>query len=212
MSGNIKIDIVSDVVCPWCVIGYKRLERAISDLKLEEKIQIQWKPFELNPNISKDGENITKHLNRKYGMSVDDVENFQSNMTKMGKEEGFKFDHFTEMKIVNTRDAHILLDFAKEYGKQTELKMRLFESFFTERKDVSNRIILLDAIKEIGLDEEKALLILENDANLEIQKEEEYWKSLGITGVPTIMFNDAVTLNGAQSIDTYKKILENLTS
>ena len=211
MSEKIKIDIVSDVVCPWCVIGYKRLEKAIIDLKLEKKIEIQWQPFELNPNMSEDGENIIEHLNGKYGMSVDDVKNFQSNMTKMGKEEGFNFDHFTEMKIVNTKDAHILLDFAKEYGKQTELKMRLFESFFTERKDVSKRKFLLDVIKDTGLNQEKALLILESDANIQVQKEEEYWKSLGITGVPTIIFNNTVTLNGAQSVDTYKKVLEDLT-
>ena len=208
MKDKIKIDIVSDVVCPWCTIGYKRLEKAISEMGIQDKVEIEWHPFELNPNMPSEGENVQEHIAKKYGASLEDQKRSQENMREVGAELGFKFDYFEEMRIVNTRDAHILLEFAKENGKQTELKMRLVESFFSERKDVSKREVLKQALQEVGLNVEEALLRLESDdARNQVQSKEEYWKGLGISSVPTIVFNLKSAVTGAQPVDVFKEVL-----
>lgn len=211
MKNKIKIDIVSDVVCPWCTIGYKRLEKAISELGVQEQVEIEWHPFELNPNMPEEGENVQEHIANKYGASLEDQKKSQKNMTEVGAELGFKFDYFEEMKIVNTRDAHVLLEYAKENGKQTELKMRLVESFFSERKDVSKREVLRQAVQEVGLNVDDAMARLESDdARNKVQSEETYWKGLGINSVPTIVFNMKSAVTGAQPVAVFKEVLAEL--
>ncbi|MET6991178.1 DsbA family oxidoreductase [Sediminicola arcticus] len=211
MAGKIKIDIVSDVVCPWCTIGYKRLETAILEMGIADKIELEWQPFELNPQMPSEGENVEEHIANKYGSSPEDIKRSQEHMAEVGAELGFTFDYFDGMKIVNTRNAHILLDFAKESGKQTELKMRLVTAFFSERKDVSNRNVLLEELNHIGLNAEKALARLENDdARYEVQTKEAYWQSVGVSSVPTIIFNNKNALTGAQPVSVYKQVLSEL--
>ena len=211
MKNKIKIDIVSDVVCPWCIIGYKRLEKAIKELGFEDKIEIEWHPFELNPNMPVEGENVIEHVSNKYGMNKEQALASQKSMTNNGEELGFKFNYFDEMKIVNTRDAHILLDFAKEFGKQTKLKMRLMEAFFSEQKDISNRDILLKEFQSIGLDIDKAREILEDKKNREeIKIKESSWQKKGISAVPTMIFNNDSMMNGAYPVETYKQVLSEL--
>jgi predicted DsbA family dithiol-disulfide isomerase len=211
MTDKIKIDIISDVVCPWCIIGYKRLEQAMKELGVEDKFEIQWHPFELNPNMPIEGENIFEHMAHKYKMSKEKIKESQENLTLMGADLGFKFDRFDEMKIVNTKDAHLLLAFAKEFGKQTQLKMRLFEAYFGERKDISNREILLEEVKSIGLDIDLARLRLDDEkAIIALKEEENYWHEKRISSVPTMVFNNLSALNGAYPIDTYKQVLLDL--
>ncbi|WP_026839089.1 DsbA family protein [Gillisia sp. JM1] len=211
MSDKIKIDIVSDVVCPWCTIGYKRLEKAISEMGIQNKVEIEWHPFELNPNMPVEGENVQEHIANKYGASLEDQKRSQKNMTEVGAELGFKFDYFEEMRMVNTRDAHILLDYAKENGKQTDLKMRLVESFFSERKDVSTKEILKLALKEVGLNVDEGMARLESDdARSQVQSEEAYWKNLGVNSVPTIVFNQKSAVTGAQPVAVFKEVLTEL--
>ena len=211
MSDKIKIDIVSDVVCPWCTIGYKRLAKAISEMGIQNKVEIEWHPFELNPNMPVEGENVQEHIANKYGASLEDQKRSQKNMTEVGAELGFKFDYFEEMRMVNTRDAHILLDYAKENGKQTDLKMRLVESFFSERKDVSTKEILKLALKEVGLNVDEGMARLESDdARSQVQSEEAYWKNLGVNSVPTIVFNQKSAVTGAQPVAVFKELLTEL--
>ncbi len=211
MSDKIKIDIVSDVVCPWCTIGYKRLEKAISEMGIQDKVEIEWHPFELNPNMPVEGENVQEHIANKYGASLEDQKRSQKNMTEVGAELGFKFDYFEEMRMVNTRDAHILLEYAKENGKQTDLKMRLVESFFSERKDVSTKETLKLALQEVGLNENEGMARLESDdARSQVQSKEEYWKNLGVNSVPTIVFNQKSAVTGAQPVAVFKEVLTEL--
>lgn len=211
MKNKIKIDIVSDVVCPWCTIGYKRLEKAISEMGIHEKVEIEWHPFELNPNMPPEGENVQEHIANKYGASLQDQKRSQESMTQAGAELGFTFDYFDEMRIVNTRDAHILLDFAKEQGKQTALKMRLVESFYSERKDISKRDVLKQALQEVGLNVAEAMAKLDSEtAKLEIEKKEAFWKNLGVTSVPTIVFNKKSAVTGAQPVAVFKEVLTEL--
>jgi len=211
MKEKIKIELVSDVVCPWCIIGYKRLEKAIEEMGIEDQLEIEWQPFELNPNMPKKGQNVIEHITEKYGSSVEDQEKSKIQMTEHGAELGFQFYYFDEMRIVNTRDAHVLLEYAKEFGKQTELNVRFVEAFFSERKDISNREILLLELEQVGLDKKKALVRLENKEALDqVIAKESFWQSRGVSSVPTIVFNETSALTGAQPVAVYKQILTQL--
>ena len=124
---------------------------------------------------------------------------------------GFKFDFYDGMRIVNTRDAHILLDYAKDQGKQGELKMRLFDAYFNERKDISDRQILIQEIRSLGLNTDEALARLDNAAVREQNEgQEEHWRNRGVTAVPTIVFGNSGALVGAQPVDVYKQALTQL--
>ena len=208
MKEKIKIDIVSDVVCPWCTIGYKRLEKAIKELGIEDQVEIEWQPFELNPNMPAEGQNVNEHITEKYGSTLEQQKASKQNMTEVGAELGFKFDYFDEMRMVNTFDAHVLLEYAKDFGKQTELKMTLTKAFFSDRKDVSKRDILKQALLDVGLNAEEGLAKLDNEeARFEIKSKEKYWQNLGVNSVPTIVFNRQSAVTGAQPVDTFKQIL-----
>lgn len=208
MTATIKLDFVSDVVCPWCIVGYKRLQQAIDELGVQDQIDITWQPFELNPDMPAEGENITDHIVRKYGSSPEEAKGNADNITALGAEMGFTFDFFDGMRIVNTRDVHILLEYAKEHEKQTELKMRLFDAYFTEGKDISDREVLRQELQTIGLDSYEALLQLDNPEALEqVKTTESFWQGLGISSVPTVVFNRTSAVNGAQPVEVYKQIL-----
>lgn len=211
MKEKLKIDIVSDVVCPWCTIGYKRLEKAISELGIQDQIEIEWHPFELNPNMPAEGQNVQEHITEKYGATLDQQKESQQFMTEAGAELGFTFDYFDEMRMANTFEAHILLDYAKAFNKQTELKMRLTSAFFSERKDVSNRAVLKQALLDVGLNAEEALLKLDDDnSRYEVKSEEAYWQNAGVSSVPTIVFNRKSKVTGAQPVDLFKKVLSEI--
>ena len=211
MKEKLKIDIISDVVCPWCTIGYKRLEKAIIALGIEDQVTIEWQPFELNPNMPAEGQNVTEHISEKYGSTAEQQEASKKNMTEVGQELGFKFDYFDEMRMVNTFDAHILLEYARDFNKQSELKMRFTTAFFSERKDVSKRDILKQALLDVGLNVEEGIAKLDNEiARKQVRTKQDYWKNLGVNSVPTIVFNRTSAVTGAQPVDTFKQILTKL--
>jgi len=211
MANKIKIDIISDVVCPWCIIGYKRLTKAISKMGIEDMIELEWQPFELNPDMPVEGEDVQIYGARKYGRTPEEGIRSRANIAKLGAQAEFVFDFFDEMKIVNTQDAHILLDYAKESAKQTELKMRLFEAFFCERKDISDQQVLAQELQTVGLNVEEALATLEDDVIRErVQSQKSYWHGLGVSSVPTVVFNNSSAITGAQPIDVYKQVLTEL--
>tara|TARA_R110002096_G_scaffold345818_2_gene539268 strand:- start:1591 stop:2241 length:651 start_codon:yes stop_codon:yes gene_type:complete len=208
MADKIKIDIVSDVVCPWCTIGYKRLEKAIADLDIQDHVDIEWQPFELNPNMPVEGQNVQEHIAEKYGSTLEQQKESQQHIAKAGAELGFTFDYFDDMRMANTFDAHVLLEYAKDFGKQTELKMRLTKAFFSERKDVSKRDVLKQALLDVGLNAEESLAKLDSDeARYEIRSKQDYWKNAGVNSVPTIVFNGKSAVTGAQPVDVFKQIL-----
>ena len=208
MKDKLKIDIVSDVVCPWCTIGYKRLEKAISELGIEDKIDLEWQPFELNPNMPAEGQDLYEHIAEKYGSTMEQQKESQETMTDAGEELGFTFDYFEGMRMSNTFEAHVLLEYAREFGKQTELKMRLTKAFFSERKDVSDRAVLKEALLDVGLNAEEALAKLEDqEARKEVRDKEAYWQNIGVRSVPTIVFDRKSAVTGAQPIDVFKKVL-----
>ncbi|WP_047246152.1 DsbA family oxidoreductase [Maribacter thermophilus] len=213
MKEKLKIDIVSDVVCPWCTIGYKRLEKAISELGIEDQVEIEWQPFELNPDMPAEGQNVTEHIAQKYGSTIEQQKESQERMAEMGRELGFTFDYFDEMRMVNTFDAHVLLEYAQAHGKQTELNMRLTTAFFSERKDVSDRNVLKQALLDVGLNAEEALAELDKEeARYNVRSKQGYWKNMGVNSVPTIVFNRKSAITGAQPVDTFKQVLSEFIS
>ncbi|WP_308993275.1 DsbA family oxidoreductase [Mariniflexile litorale] len=211
MKEKLKIDIVSDVVCPWCTIGFKRLEQAIKELGIEDQVEIEWQPFELNPHMPAEGQNLQEHIAEKYGSTLEQQKESQQHMIDAGDELGFTFDYFEDMRMSNTFDAHMLLEYAKDFGKQTDLKMRLTTSFFSERKDVSKRDVLKQALLDVGLNAEEALATLDNEeARHEVRSKEDYWKNLGVNSVPTVVFNRKSAVTGAQPVDVFKQVLTEL--
>lgn len=211
MSNKIQLDIVSDVVCPWCIIGYKNLQKAINELGVEDQIDLQWQPFELNPNMPPEGQNLREHVAEKYGSSLEESNQSRINIRQRGEEVGFTFNFFEEMKIVNTREAHILLEYAYEQGKQTALKLALFDAAFTDQKDVSDRNTLLDVASKVGLDSDEANTRLTTQSYLEqVVNHEKYWQGLGISAVPTVVFNRQSALSGAQPVEAYKQVITEL--
>lgn len=213
MSNKIQLDVVSDVVCPWCIVGYKNLKKAIDELDVADRIDLQWQPFELNPNMPPEGQDLREHVAEKYGSSLEESNQARINITARGKEAGFTFNFFDDMKIVNTRDAHILLEYAHEMGKQTELKLRLFTAAFTDQKDVSNRAILLEEVAALGLDVKEAEQRLDSDKHREeVIAQEQEWQRLGISAVPAVVFNRTSAMSGAQPVSAYKEALTELLS
>ncbi|SOE23707.1 Predicted dithiol-disulfide isomerase, DsbA family [Spirosomataceae bacterium TFI 002] len=208
MEEKIKIDIVSDVVCPWCTIGYKRLEKAITEMGIEDQVEIEWQPFELNPKMPVEGQDLQEHIKEKYGSTTEQQKASQQHMINAGEELGFTFDYFDGMRMANTFEAHILLEYAKDFGRQTELKMKLTKAFFSERKDVSKREVLKQALQEVGLNADEAMARLDMDeARMEVRNKEAYWQGLGVNSVPTIVFNRKSAVTGAQPTDVFKQIL-----
>lgn len=211
MAEKIKIDIVSDVVCPWCVIGYKRLEKAIDELGLQDQVELEWQAFELNPNMPAGGQDIVEHISQKYGSTIEQQKKSQAQLTLLGSEIGFKFDFFDGMRMPNTRNAHILIDYALENGKQTALSLRLISAHFGEHKDISDPQVLAQELQAVGLNSEKGLERLKDvKAREHLINKEAYWQKLGVTAVPTMVFNKTTAITGAQPVAVYKKLLKDL--
>lgn len=208
---KLKIDIVSDVVCPWCAIGYKRLERAIEEMGIQDKIEIEWQAFELNPQMPDEGEDLNEHIQRKYNTPPEERKRLKEHMASLMEGYNFDFDYYDGMRMPNTVYAHILIEYAKENDKQTELNMRFMKNHFSERKSLADQNVLLQEIEGIGLDVHEAKARLTDDKRkAEVKKQENFWISHGISSVPTMVFNRTSALSGAQSVDAYKQVLSDL--
>ena len=209
VANPLRVDIVSDIVCPWCVIGYKQLERAfmLSDLAAE----VHWHPFELNPDMSAQGENLREHIAAKYGTTAEESQEARARLTQLGAALGFTFDYRDDMRMMNTFRAHQLLHWAEPEGRGHALKMALFSAYFTERHNLDDPDVLADVAAGIGLDRHEAMAVLTDRRYAEaVRERERFWVSRGITGVPAIIFNQRYLATGAQGVDGYFHILSRL--
>ena len=196
---TLQIDIVSDIACPWCAIGYGRLERAMTALETEFTFQVEWHAFELNPDRESQGEPILQALSRKYGRSVEEMEAAQSNMMAIASELGLNFSKMQERLTCNTFDAHRLVKWAGEQGQQTAMKMALFEAYFGRAADVSDPQILTACAQAIGLDAEEAKAVLASDAyTQEVRADEARYQQSGVSAVPAFIINQRHLISGAQ--------------
>ena len=213
MAGStrrVRIDIVSDVVCPWCIIGYKQLERALelTDISAD----IHWHPFELNPNMVPEGENLREHLAAKYGTTPEGSRKARARLTALGAELGFTFNYADDMRMVNTFRAHQIIHWAETHGRAHQMKMALFAAFFTFRRDLNNPQVLADCAAEIGLDRNEALVVLEDSRYAQkVRDAEQLWLARGIQGVPAVIFEERFLLSGAQGVENYVAALRQIT-
>ena len=209
---NFKIDIVSDVMCPWCIIGYKNLEAALDELKNEFSADITWHPFELNPDMPLEGQDLNEHLMQKYGLTPEQGDENRKNMLEAGKRAGFTFNFDGKRIMINSFDLHRLLMWAKEEGKQTELKLAFFEAHFTDLKFLNQEEVLLDVVEKVGLDKETARNILHSDKYVQaVRQEQNNFKQMGITSVPTFIINDKYALTGGQPSDSFIQALKQIS-
>ncbi|WP_282027460.1 DsbA family oxidoreductase [Ruegeria faecimaris] len=203
----VQIDIVSDVVCPWCIVGFRQLDLALKQQNILAKLR--WHPFELNPNMAPEGQNLREHIAEKYGSSREQSQMMRDRLTQIGTDLGFTFAFDDDSRIVNTFAAHQLLDWAEAQGRQHPLKLALFEAYFTNQKDVSNIDILLEAAETAGLDRNAARRVLESGAHAApVREKQQYWTGRGISGVPAMVFGGKYLLTGAQGADSYTQVLQ----
>ncbi len=196
---TLKLDIVSDVVCPWCIIGHKRLEIAMDELRNEMRFEIDWHPFELNPDMPPEGENIVDHVIRKYGITEEDSERNRTMLAGIGRGLGFAFNISPERRIYNTFDAHRVLHWAREQGRQQALNMELFREYFTEGNNPSDPEVLRRAAGSVSLDADEAAAIAASDRYADaVRAEERIYQDAGISAVPTFIVNERYMISGAQ--------------
>ena len=209
----LRIDIVSDVVCPWCIIGYRQLAEALKQTNAEH--EIHWHPFELNSNMPSEGQNLREHIMEKYGSSKEESDASRIRMTEAGSEVGFEFHFNDDTRMHNTFNLHQLLYWAGQQGQKPmhDLKQALFSAHFTDGRNISDNTVLADIAAEVGLDRDEALAVLEEQRFAkEVRAEERHWQQQGIQSVPAIIFNERHLVSGAQGVDNYVNILEQLAT
>lgn len=206
---TLHIDIVSDVVCPWCIIGYKQLTQALAATGTPH--EIHWHPFELNPAMPSEGQNLREHVAEKYGSTPAESEESRLRMTAIGAELGIDFQFAPDMRMHNTFNVHQLLHWADPQGRQNDLKQALFVAHFTHRRNLSDTTVLADIAAEIGLDRTEALAVLADQRfAADVRAAEKHWVEQGIRGVPAVIFNHRHWVSGAQGVENFTTILNQL--
>ena len=213
MTAPLKIDFVSDVSCPWCVIGLKSLEQALAQLGPEVSADIHFQPFELNPQMAPEGEDIAEHIAKKYGSTPEQMQASREGIRARGAELGFTFNMEKRGRIYNTFDAHRLLHWAELEGRQIELKRALFAAYFTDGRNPSDHEVLVDVASRAGLDAEKAKDILASDRYAaEVRQREQLFGQLGIRAVPSVIVNDKYLIQGGQPVAVFEQALRKIAA
>jgi predicted DsbA family dithiol-disulfide isomerase len=211
MTPRIKIDFVSDVSCPWCAIGLKSLEAAIARFGDAASIDIHFQPFELNPHMPPEGQDIAEHIAQKYGSTPEQLARTQEAIRARGAELGFEFNMDKRSRIYNTFDAHRLLHWAGLEGRQHALKRTLFAAYFTEGQNPSDREVLIEAARNAGLDPDRAREVLESNRYAqEVREREQFYQERGIHAVPSVIINDKYLIQGGQPVDVFERALRKI--
>jgi predicted DsbA family dithiol-disulfide isomerase len=211
MKTQLKIDFVSDVSCPWCIIGLRNLQTGLSSLADTVDHDIVFRPFELNPSMQPEGQNIVEHIAQKYGSTHEQSVAARAMIRERAAAVGFTMINDDDSWVYNTFDAHRLLRWARTQGLQQALKEALFELYFTNRGDPSNHGDLALVAKAVGLDPVEAKAILSSDRYAdEVRREEQLWRSRGISSVPTIVVNERYLISGARSPEEFEQALRDI--
>jgi predicted DsbA family dithiol-disulfide isomerase len=209
MPTQIQIDFVSDVSCPWCVIGLKALEAALTKLDGQVVADIHFQPFELNPEMAAEGEDIVEHIGKKYGSTPEQMAGSREAIRARGAQLGFTFDMSKRGRIYNTFDAHRLLHWAESTGKQKALKEALFTAYFTEGRNPSDHQVLEDVAANVGLDRDRARQILASDEYAaEVRAQEQLYLKNGIHAVPAVILNNRYLVQGGQPVEVFERALK----
>jgi predicted DsbA family dithiol-disulfide isomerase len=196
----LTIDIVSDVVCPWCYLGKRRLEAALKNIGAEDAV-VRWRPFQLDETIPDEGMDRQTYMRRKFG-DVGRLASVHERLASFGAEVGAAYDFEAIQRAPNTLKAHRLIRWAGEAGRQDEVVELLFRAYFEQGKDIGDAAVLAEIAAAAGLDGEEARRRLESGEDVEAaQSEIEAWKRAGVTGVPFFIFDGKLAVSGAQTVD-----------
>ncbi|MCP9769175.1 DsbA family oxidoreductase [Lacihabitans sp. LS3-19] len=212
---NIKIDIVSDVACPWCYVGKKRLEKALAMVP-EIGVDITWQPFQLDPSVPKEGRDLKPYYEAKFG-SAEKVQEIFEHMGRVGEVEEIAFDFSKMERTMNTLPLHVLMLEAEKEGFKSELKARFFKAYFEDAKDLSKTENLVSIMAEYGWSTEKVSSVLSNTEMMEeVKAKIAYFQSRGVSAVPFFIFNDKYGISGAQPpqtlVDTLRQIQQEMAA
>ena len=210
---HLKIDFVSDVVCPWCAIGLKSLEQALGHLDAEVTTELHFRPFELNPQMAPEGEDVAEHLARKYGSTPEQMTKNQEGIRQRGAAVGFTFNMDKRSRIYNTFDAHRLLHWAELQGRQQALKLDLLEAYFGRGEDVSSHDVLARVAGEAGLDAAAAREVLDSGRYAdETREQERFYQQQGIRAVPSVIVNGKYLIQGGQPPEVFEQTLRKIVA
>ncbi|MCC6706751.1 MAG: DsbA family oxidoreductase [Gammaproteobacteria bacterium] len=213
MPAQMKIDFVSDVSCPWCIIGLRALEDAIARIGPELEVEFEFQPFELNPQMPAEGQDLDEHIMQKYGMGPADTARNREAIRARGAELGFEFRMDKRDRIYNTFDAHRLLTWAHGEGKQRELKHALFDAYFTQGLSPGDHAVLLSVAESVGLDAVRAAAVLASDEFAEeVRAREGFYHQHGIHAVPAIILNERHLLQGGQPTEVFEQALREIAA
>ena len=207
---QIDIDVVSDAICPWCYVGKRRLEKAIAAVKGEHDIRVRWRPFQLNPGMPPEGMGRKEYRERKFG-SEKIVADLDRRMNEVGQQEGIPFALDRIQKTPNTFDAHRLIWWAEQSQVQDAVVDALFKAFFTQGRDIGDRVVLADIAAEAGLDRAAAAAFLDSDQGVrEVRDEETKARDLGVEAVPFFAIGGKFAVAGAHEPDSFLEAFEEL--
>ena len=210
---KIKIEMIHDVVCSWCPIGYQNLKQAL--VSLEGEIEAQWYflPFELNPDMPAKGQEIELHLMERYGWSTDKLKNYRANLIRTAEKAGLTYDFSKRTHYYNTSAAHQLLHWAEGIGKQVEVNEALITDYFENGRDVSNPLHLLELVESLGLDAEQAKNAMSSASFFQqFQLKHERVRSLSLGSVPAFIFNEQYLITGSNSVGFFQQQLLQITN
>lgn len=206
---EIRVDIISDVMCPWCIIGYLQLEQAMRQTGIG--VGLRWHPFELNPEMPPEGQNMTEHIVQKYGSTPEKSARSRDQITALGAQLGFTFNFGPDSRMVNSFRAHQIIDWAEGHGAQHQMKMALFAAHFTEGRDVNDTGVLTDLAAAVGLDPSAAKDALDGQTHAApVRQKQQFWIQQGVQGVPAMVFNQKYLVTGAQGAEGYASALTQL--
>jgi predicted DsbA family dithiol-disulfide isomerase len=205
---TLSVDVISDVICPWCYIGKRRLEKAVAALRKQRDVRVRWHPFQLNPHMPKEGMNRKEYRTVKFG-SWERSLALDVQVAAAGRAEGISFAHDKIERTPNTLDAHRLIWLAEKEGVQDAVVDALFRAYFTEGRDISRTAVLLDVVAEAGLDLKRAETFLNSDEGLAaIRAAEEQARPGGMQGVPYFLINGTLALSGAREPSAFLDAFE----
>lgn len=213
MATALTIDFISDISCPWCVIGLRNMETALANIGDDLETWIRFEPFELNPDMPAEGIDRAEYFKNKYGLPEGEAKRRGGEIRARAEETGFAMNTGEGFRIYNTFDAHRLLEWAAEKGKQRALKHALFEAYFSDGQSMGDHEALASIAETVGLDREEALEVLGSDAFAEaVRAVETQNYSRGIQSVPTIIVNGEYVINGGQSPQIFEKAFRHIAS